>query len=325
MAHLTTLKQTNIDKIIFNYNILNFLNITPIYDGIQNSNYIINTKNTKYILTIFEDKYVINNINYFLKLLSFCKYNKFNCPAPIIDKNNNLINFINDKPSSLFSFIEGKPFNKEISNIQCVGKELAKLHLITKNFKNNIKIRFNINFFNNVINKYKSYFLENNPNLIQIFKDTIKDYKDLNKLYLPKAIIHGDLFPDNVLFKNKNEIAGFLDFYFSDYNYLISDLAIVIISWCFNSNEKNQYELNYKKMNDLLKSYNNIRNIHINEINALYVICKIYCMRFMFTRLLAINNNYDKNKIYTKDPNEYVEKLYYFNNISDFRMHIDYG
>ena len=47
MAHLTNLKQNNIDKIILNYNILNFINFIPIYDGIQNSNYIINTKNQK--------------------------------------------------------------------------------------------------------------------------------------------------------------------------------------------------------------------------------------------------------------------------------------
>ena len=64
MAHLTNLKQNNIDKIILNYNILNFINFEPIYDGIQNSNYIINTKNKKFILTIFEDKYVVSNINY---------------------------------------------------------------------------------------------------------------------------------------------------------------------------------------------------------------------------------------------------------------------
>ena len=37
MAHITNLKQNNIDKIILNYNILNFINFVPIYDGIQNS------------------------------------------------------------------------------------------------------------------------------------------------------------------------------------------------------------------------------------------------------------------------------------------------
>jgi hypothetical protein len=43
MAYVTNLSKKNIDNILLNYNILNYVNYTPIYDGIQNSNYIINT------------------------------------------------------------------------------------------------------------------------------------------------------------------------------------------------------------------------------------------------------------------------------------------
>ena len=65
MAYITDLSKKNINNILLNYNIINYLDYTPIYDGIQNSNYIINTKNKKYILTIFEDTFVIKNINFF--------------------------------------------------------------------------------------------------------------------------------------------------------------------------------------------------------------------------------------------------------------------
>ena len=47
-------------------------------------------------------------------------------------------------------------------------------------------------------------------------------------------------------------------------------------------------------------------------------------MRFMFTRLIAQNNDYDKNKILRKNPNEYINKLLYFNNINNFRLSINY-
>ena len=67
MAYITDLSKKNINNILLNYNIINYLDYTPIYDGIQNSNYIINTKNKKYILTIFEDTFVIKNINFFFK------------------------------------------------------------------------------------------------------------------------------------------------------------------------------------------------------------------------------------------------------------------
>ena len=325
MAHLTNLKQYNIDKIILNYNMLNYISFVPIYDGIQNSNYIINTKSKKYILTIFEDKYVVNNINYFLNLLLYCRKYGFNCPYPIIDKNKKYINFINLKPCCVFNFIEGQSLNYNTrNNLKNVGTNLAKLHLITNNYTHQIKTRFDFKFFNNVIKKYKPFFIKHDVSLINIFKNTLDDYKKLNNKDIPKGTIHGDLFPDNVLFNKRNQITGFLDFYFSDYNYFISDIAIVIISWCFYFDTNNKYILDFDKINILLKCYSKVRKIHTNEINALEIICKIYCMRFMFTRLIAQNNDYDKNKILLKNPNEYISKLLYFNNIDNFRLRINY-
>ena len=50
------------------------------------------------------------------------------------------------------------------------------------------------------------------------------DYKKLNNTDIPKGTIHGDLFPDNVLFNKNNQITGFLDFYFSDFSYFYT--------WC---------------------------------------------------------------------------------------------
>ena len=47
-------------------------------------------------------------------------------------------------------------------------------------------------------------------------------------------------------------------------------------------------------------------------------------MRFMFTRIAAKDNNYDKQKILTKNPHEYIEKLLYFNNTKNLRMNIKY-
>ena len=326
MAYVTNLSKKNIDYILLNYNILNFVNYTPIYDGIQNSNYIINTQSKKYILTIFEDTYVANNINFFLNLLLFCNKNNFICPMPILDKYNNIVNYINKKPSCIFSFIEGKSYKKtSLQNIKNVGIHLAKLHTITNKFNEKIKVRFDINFFNNLIIKKKVFFTKLDINLNNIFNDTLISYNNLNEKNLPKTIIHGDLFPDNVFFNDDNEITGFLDFYFSDYNYMISDLAIVIISWCFYINQDDAYVLNFNKVNILLKSYNSIRKIKNEEIAALNIICKLYCMRFMFTRITAKDYNYDNKKILTKNPHEYIDKLLYFNDTKNLRMNINYA
>ena len=52
--------------------------------------------------------------------------------------------------------------------------------------------------------------------------------------FLPKGIIHADLFPDNIFFVD-SKISGILDFYFSCYDQLIYDVAITCNAWCFKN------------------------------------------------------------------------------------------
>ena len=314
MAYLTELNEDDIKNIIFNYKILDYINITPIYEGIQNSNYIITTKSKKYIFTIFEDKYVACNLQKFLGFMLFVNKSGFNCPCPITDSNHNLVSNLNSKPSSLVSFLDGKSLYKHrSSHFAFLGINLAKLHKIALKYPYTIEKRFDKNFYNSTINGNLNIIENYNLNLITIFKNSLFAYKNLNSTNLPTGIIHGDLFPDNVLF-NKGNIGGFIDFYYASKDYLISDIAIIIISWCFNAKSYNKIELNMNKVRILLSNYDKIRKITLNEISSLSIICKIYCIRFFLTRLLDKNSQKDSKKVLTKDPNEYIYKLLYFNN-----------
>ena len=60
----------------------------------------------------------------------------FKCPVPILNKRNEAISKFNNKKLMIVSFIEGKAKNV-LSPEDCksVGKEAARMHEITKNFK----------------------------------------------------------------------------------------------------------------------------------------------------------------------------------------------
>ena len=313
MAYLTELNEDDIKNISFNYELLDYISFTPIYEGIQNSNYIISTISNKYIFTIFDDKYVAKNLQIFLNLMLFLNRSGFKCPCPITNKNNNLVSYLNNKPSSLVSFIKGKSLTRHrITHLYYLAQSIAQLHSIALIFPYTIKKRFNKKFYNSTINDHLNIIANYNSNLINIFNNTLFEYTNLFKAKLPTGIIHGDLFPDNVLF-DKGEISGFIDFYYASKDYLISDIAIVIISWCFTSVNDKAVELDIKKVRMLLSSYHKIRNISYSELISLNIVCKMYCIRFFLTRLIDKKSQKDSKKVLTKDPNEYIHKLLYFN------------
>ena len=314
MAYLTELNEDDIKNIIFNYNIIDYVSFTPIYEGVQNSNYIINTKSNKYIFTIFDDKYVANNLKSFLDYMFYLHKSGFHCPCPITNNNLKLVSYLNNIPSSLVSFLNGKSLNNHrSSHISILGQYLAKLHISSLKYPYLIKKRFDERFYNSTIADNLDIIKNYNLNLINVFKNSFSAYNSIDITKIPSGIIHGDLFPDNVLF-NKGNIGGFIDFYYASKEYLISDIAIIIISWCFNTKSGSKIELNMNKVRILLSNYDKIRKITLNELSSLSIICKIYCIRFFLTRLLDQNSQKDSKKVLTKDPNEYIHKLLYFNN-----------
>ena len=66
MAVHTQLKKKDIINILSNYNLGELIRFSGIKDGIENTNYKIETNTNKYILTIFEKRVKKSNLPFFL-------------------------------------------------------------------------------------------------------------------------------------------------------------------------------------------------------------------------------------------------------------------
>ena len=69
MAVYTKINQSDIDIINNKFNIEKILSFQGITKGIENTNYILKSKNKKFILTIFEKRVLPKEIPFFMKLM----------------------------------------------------------------------------------------------------------------------------------------------------------------------------------------------------------------------------------------------------------------
>src|SRR5262249_20376895 len=95
---------------------------------------------------------------------------------------------------------------------------------------------------------------------------------------LPIGVIHADLFPDNVFFRDR-EVSGLIDFYFACTDFFAYDLAICLNAWCFESDGS----LNVTKARSLLDGYRRARPLTGAELAALPVLARGSALRFLLT------------------------------------------
>ena len=108
MAVHTKLSQANIKNILKNYNLGRLSNFNGITEGIENTNYLLETEENKFIITIFEKRVDPSLIPFYFEVMTKSKSQGIECPIPIEDKNGEYINIIKNKKMAVFIFLEGQ-------------------------------------------------------------------------------------------------------------------------------------------------------------------------------------------------------------------------
>ena len=291
MGVFTNLFQDEIDFIEKKYKI-KILEIKNIDNGILNSNFYIKTKNKKYILRIYEANRTIDEEKQELILLD--RIVDF-IPVSIAIKNidNEYISIFNNKKFALFEYIDGNSITKiDTHIIREIAIYLGKLHSFTKDIsfeKYNRKTRINFDFYYNEIKKSEIDFKFKNELLNSADKINGSDFS-----ILPSGVIHGDIFPDNVLLDDYNNIKVIFDFNESYYAPFIFDIAIVINFW-IKINDFDFFTEN-NLIRDFLNYYSKYRKIEKEELKLLDVACKKIALTFIFLRIYKekIENSYQK-------------------------------
>ena len=320
MAVYTKINKKDISFINKKFDFLNFKNFKGIKQGIENTNYLLKSKNKKFILTIFEKRVKKKEIPFFMKLMDQLSDLNIACPKPLRNRQGGFIFKLKGKSACIVSFVKGKE-KRKLNNKNCfdIGRMIALMHLSTKKInlyrKNSMGIK-NLNPLLNSI-KFKS---KKFTNIEKFLKINFKDIKNKWPKKLPNGIIHGDLFIDNIFFKN-NKLSGVIDFYFAANDYYMYEIAICVNALCFDKN-KTKFSINKTKVKNLIKGYESIKKISQKEKKSLNILCRGAAMRYFLTRLYDYSNTPKTALIKIKDPREYYQKLIIHNNLKTYRDYL---
>jgi homoserine kinase type II len=320
MAVYTKISKKEISNINKKFKVENIIYFKGIKQGIENTNYLLKSKNNKLILTIFEKRVSKKEIPFFMKLMDQLNDLKINCPKPLKNKKGNYLIKIKNKTACIVSFLDGKDKKKlNIKNCFDIGKVIAQMHLSSKKIKLYRKNSMGIKNLNSLFNsiKFKS------KRFINIEKFLHNNFRDIKKKWpkgLPSGIIHGDLFIDNIFFKN-NKLSGIIDFYFAANDYFMYEIAICVNALCFDKKDS-KFLINKKKVKNLIKGYESIRKISIKEKSSLNILCRGAAMRYFLTRLYDYTNTPKTALIKIKDPREYYQKIVIHNNLKTYKDYL---
>ena len=317
MAVYTKLEHQEVRQFLEQYNINNLKDYKGITEGVENTNYLIKTSEQDYILTIYEKRVDENDLPFFINLLSNLSENKFPCPKPIANKNNQKINKIKNKNAALVTFLSGQSKNK-ITSEECfeIGKITAQLHEITKKFNVSRKNNLSIESWQNIFEKTIKQKIDLDETIIKKTNNYLNFLKDNWPKNLPQGIIHADLFPDNIFFTN-NKVSGIIDFYFACNDFFAYEIAICINSICFDTNST----FNMTKAKNLIDGYSSIRTLSTEEKKFLPILSMGAAMRFFLTRLHDFYHTDNKADVKIKDPFEYFKKIEFHSTIKNFNQY----
>tara|TARA_B100000029_G_scaffold135912_1_gene130487 strand:+ start:10399 stop:11367 length:969 start_codon:yes stop_codon:yes gene_type:complete len=318
MAVYTKLSKENLRDFFKKYNLGEVINYKGIKEGIENTNYFIEASKGKFILTVYEKRVEEKDLPFFIGLMRNLFDAKFPSPEPVINKNGNYVTDIFNKKAAVVSFVSGA-VKKSLSPENCyeVGLMAAKLHKISKNLAMKRENKLSINSWRKIYEKVQKDCSKIHPKLNEIVEKNLDEIEKNWPKNIPAGIIHADLFPDNIFFKN-NKLSGIIDFYFSCNDFYSFEIAICLNALCFEG-EKENLSFNVTKAKKFIDGYSSIRKLSESEKHSLKILCQGAAIRFLLTRVFDYINLTEGALVKIKDPIEYLKRLEFHNNVNDYQ------
>ncbi len=318
MAVYTEVSDEDLQDFLAFYDLGDVVSFKGIAEGVENSNYLLQTERGSFILTLYEKRTKPSDLPFFLGLMEHLAGNGLVCPTPLHGKDGDSLRRLCGKPAAMVSFLSGVSVRRPTpEHCAGLGETMAKMHLKAEGFSGCRANDLSVSGWRPLFEATRSRADEIKPGLAQVIDQALETLEKAWPQNLPKGLIHADLFPDNVFFRmdkasQTEKVSGVIDFYFACTDFFAYDVAICLNAWCFESDGS----FNATKARSLLHAYRKVRPLSPQEIEALPLLAGGAAMRFLLTRLYDWLNTPEGAFVKRKDPLEYYRKLCFHQGLS---------
>jgi homoserine kinase type II len=305
VAAITSLNEPDLEDLLAKYELGGLERYWPASNGVENSNYFVRVASShgphEVVVTMLERPSNLGSM--LVQVLDACA--EAGLPvAPIMrNKSGSPSDQINGKPTMVAPRLSGRHVvNPTVRQCESVGRFLARFHKATVS----LSLRApdhprNEAWLVQNAERVRGYLPYSD---FRLLRDTVESIgsmlrrEDVKRL--PRGVIHGDVFRDNVLFSERG-LTGVLDFHHAAAGYWIYDLAVVANDWC----NDNSGVLDSDRVLALLRAYHAIRPLTPSEVWYFPTFALYAATAFWLSRLTAAIRRAAEPQVRFNNPEEF--------------------
>lgn len=310
MAVFTSVRDDDAKLLLASYQVGDFVALTGISAGIENTNYFLTTTEGEFVLTLFE-VLTHQQLPFYVELSYWLAKSGLPTPLPQTRRDNTRISTLHHKPTIIVSKLPGQ-WVKEPTIVHCelAAQFMARAHLAAQNFPIKQPNLRGLDWWQKSAPLVTAFLSHDQQTLLMgVLSDqtALRDSGRLDKL--PSGPAHCDYFRDNVLFAGTLDqpvLGGVIDFYFAGCDYWLFDMAVAVNDWCI---DRSSGRLLTEKALAWLRSYHAIRPLTPRELELWPAMLQAAALRFWISRLFDFYRPRPAKTLKPHDPTHFERIL----------------
>ncbi|WP_426024244.1 homoserine kinase [Brevundimonas sp. PWP3-1b1] len=305
MAVFTPVSLTHASGFLSAYDIGEVVELTAIAEGVENTNYRLDTTQGRFVLTLFEGRTDEASLPFCLGLTGHLASQGFACPTPIENRAGDWLGRLNGRAAAVIEWKTGAWLRSPSAADQAAaGAVLARLHLMAAGFELGRDNPVGPAMWRRLADRCAAGASGEDRLLLDRVEAALARLGDPFTDDLPGGAIHADYFPDNILFED-GAVSAVIDFYFGCTGAFAYDLAIALSAWGFDAEGRAIPEA----LAAFQRGYETVRPLTAAEREALPRLGEAAALRFTVTRLHDRIFHDPANLVTPKNPAVFLRRM----------------